>query len=238
MQIIPAVYIFNGKCVALYKGSFEHKKIYPMSPLDYVKNFVAKGVSCIYLIDLDASEFNKNTNYELIENIRREIKVPLILGGRIRTMQEVDMWFEKGFDRLVLGVSAEPVYKTAIEKYGAEKIIIGIKAKGDEVQTDIKTKFPIRVIDFAEKLPILGVERVMFKDIWKESTQIGPNYDEVDRMIRMLSLKVYVSGGISKRKHFKLLNKIGSYAAVVGKAFYEGDIKVSDIVFEFEEDRK
>lgn len=234
MLIIPAIYILDGKCVTLYKGSIEQKDIYGKSPLEFAEDFILKGASTIFLIDLDASEFNKDTNHELIEKIRKQVDVNLILAGRIRKMEEVDMWLEKGFNQVVLGVSAKPVYKEAIDKYGPEKIIVGIKSKGDEVQTELETKFPIRVIDFAEKLPSLGVERVMFKDIWKEGTQIGPNYDEVDRMIQMLSLKVYVSGGIGKHKHLKLLNKINTYAAVVGKAYYENQIRISENITEFE----
>jgi phosphoribosylformimino-5-aminoimidazole carboxamide ribotide isomerase len=234
MLIIPAVYILDGQCVTLYKGDVKQKDVFTRSPVQYAKEFKTKNASTLFLIDLNASEYNQDTNVELIEKIRRDVDVSLILAGRIRTMEEVDKWFDLGFEQLVLGVSAEPIYKTAIDKYGPEKIIVGIKSKGDEVQTEKETRFPIRVIDFAEKLPKLGVKKVMFKDLWKEGTKIGPNYDEVDRMIQMLSLQVYVSGGIGEHKHLKLLKKVGAHAAVVGKAYYERDLYVSENVSEFE----
>lgn len=234
MLIIPAIYIFNGKCVALYRGSFKQKDIYRISPLAYAKRFESEGASFIYLIDLNKSFNNENTNYALVENICNQINIPLIIGGGIRTAEQVDMWFDKGFDQVVLGVSAEPIYKQIIEKYGPEKIIAGIKSRGNEVQTEVETKFPIRVIDFAEKLPGFGIKKVMFKDILKESTQIGPNYDEPDRIIRMLSLEVYVSGGVSRYKHLELLKKIGVRAAVVGKALYENKIRLRENISKLE----
>jgi len=224
MEVIPVLYILKGEIVTLYKGSFDQKFVYEKNPLDFALEFEREGAKEIYVVDLDKSEFGTDINIETIKKIRSEISVPIIYGGGMRSINDIDDAFKNGMNRVVLGVSAEDVYMSAIKKYGADKIIVGIKAKGDEVVTDVERKFPLRVIDFAESLPKIGVTQVLFKDIWKEGTQIGPNYDEPDRILRMLPLQVYYSGGISKEKHLKTLKDIGVKVAVVGKALYEREL--------------
>jgi len=229
MEIIPALYILKGQTVALYKGSLEQKDIYRKSPLSFAREFVSGGAQKLYIVDLDRSIFGTDGNMELIQEIRSQVSVPLICGGGVRSLDAIAKHFENGMDQVVLGVSADDIYTQAIKKYGAEKIIVGIMAKGDEVVTDTERKFPLRVIDFAEGLPELGITQVLFKDVWKEGTQIGPNYDEPDRILGMLPLQVYYSGGISKEKHLKTLVDIGVKGAIIGKAFYEGTLDISDM---------
>jgi phosphoribosylformimino-5-aminoimidazole carboxamide ribotide isomerase len=185
---------------------------------------VSQGAKSIYIVDLDGS------NEEEIIKIRSKIDIEIICAGKIRTLDKVKYLFENGINKIVLGVAAEPIYKDAINQYGADKIIIGIKAKGDEVLTNVKRPFPLRVIDFAEKLSDYGVKYVLFKDMWKESTMVGPNYDEVDRMLNMTDLKVYASGGIGKIKHLDILKKIGTEGVVIGKALYEKNLDLGEII--------
>lgn len=233
MEIIPALYILKGEIVALYKGSLEQKETYRRSPLDFAKGFVREGAQKLYIVDLDRSEFGTDENMRLLKKIREEVSVQIICGGGIRTLDEIDECLGNGMDQLVLGVSAEKVYEEAIQKHGSDKIIVGIKAKGDEVVTDMERQFPLRVIDFAEGLPEIGVTQILYKDIWKESTKIGPNYDEPDRILRMVPLEVYYSGGIGKEKHLKTLKEIGVKGAIIGKALYEGEISISDVYDSF-----
>lgn len=224
MEIIPTISIFEGQTVGFYKGNSEQKEVFKKTPLDYAKLFVRQGAKTIYIVDLDAA------NDEVIKEIRSQIDVELICAGKIRTMEKVKQLFDLGINRIVLGVAAEPIYKEAILTYGDEKIIVGIKAKGDKVLTSVKRPFPLRVIDFAEKLHEYGVKYVLFKDMFKESTQVGPNYDEVDRMLQMTSLKVYASGGIGKKKHLETLKNIGTEGAVIGKAFYEHELDLEELL--------
>lgn len=224
MEIIPTISIFEGKTVGFYKGDSEQKEIFRKTPLEYAKLFVRQGAKTIYIVDLDAA------NEEAIKEIRAQVDVELICAGKIRTMKKVKELFDAGINRVVLGVSAEPIYKEAIATYGDDKVIIGIKAKGDEVLTSAKLDFPLRVIDFAEKLDEYGVKYVLFKDMFKESTQVGPNYDEVDRMLQMTNLKVYASGGIGKKKHLDTLKDIGTEGAVIGKALYERELDLEELL--------
>jgi len=241
MLIIPTIYIWNKQSVAVYKGDITHIEKYRRSPMQFAESFINDGAKNIYIVDLNSSrnpdpqDPMHGVNKELIAEMKRKIdpSCELILGGGIRDENEVKMFFETGIDKVVLGVSAEGIYKKSIEIYGADKIIVGVQAKGDEVKTDEKRNFPLRVIDFAEKLPEYGVTRILYKDIFKEGTQVNPNYDEIDRLLIMTSLKVYVSGGISKIKHLQLLKKIGVHAAIIGKAFYENELSLRECVQEF-----
>jgi len=233
MEVIPVIYILDGQAVALYKGNFDQKEVYRKSPFDYAKKFVAQGAKKLYLVDLNASEYGEETNIPLIKQIRKEIDVEIMCAGGIRTMDQIKRALHLGMNYIVLGVSAEKIYKQAIDEFGADKIIVGIKAKGDEVLTDIERKFPLTVIELAERLPEYGVKSVLFKDLWKESTMIGPNYDEPDRIKRMTDLKIYYSGGIGKEKHLETLKDIGVEGAVIGKALYERELYLKNLIGQY-----
>ena len=241
MLIIPTIYIWNNESVAVYKGDISQIQRYRRSPLEFAQSFINDGAKHIYIVDLNASrnpdpaDSMHSINKELISEMKRRIdpSCELILGGGIRDENEIKTLFETGIDKVVLGVSAEEIYAKSIQVYGPEKIIVGVQAKGDEVKTDQKLNFPLRVIDFAEKLSSYGVTQILYKDIFKEGTQVNPNYDEVDRLLNMTTLKVYASGGISKIKHLQLLEKIGVYGAIIGKAFYEHELSLRECLREF-----
>ena len=241
MLIIPTIYIWNKESVAVYKGDISQMEKYRRSPMEFAESFINDGAKHIYIVDLNASrnpdplDSVHRVNKELIAEMKRNIdpSCEIILGGGLRDENEVKMLFETGIDKVVLGVSAEGIYAKSIAQYGADKIIVGVQAKGDEVKTDQKRDFPLRVIDFAEKLSSFGVTQILYKDIFKEGTRVNPNYDEVDRLLIMTTLKVYVSGGISKIKHLQLLEKIGVYGAIIGKAFYEHELSLRECLSEF-----
>jgi len=230
MEIVPVIYILEGKAVALYKGHIDQKEVYGKTPTEYAKQFVKQGAKIIYLVDLDASEFLNDRNLPILKEIRKKIDVKLMCAGGIRTMDKVKRCFDMGMDYVVLGVSAEDIYKESIETYGPDKVIVGIKAKGDEVITDKKMKFPLRVIELAEQLPDYGVKQVLYKDLWKESTMIGPNYDEPDRILQMTNLEVYYSGGIGEKNDLETLKRIGVKGAMIGKALYERKLNLRQII--------
>jgi len=244
MLIIPTIYIWNKGSVAVYKGDLSQIEKYNRSPLRFAENFISEGAKYIYIVDLNASrhpdpkDSEHDINKEVIAELKKKIdpSVTLLLGGGIRTEEETKMLFDTGIDRVVLGVSAENIFKNAVLTHGTDKIIVGVQAKGDEVITDQKLDFPLRVIDFAERLSSYGVTQILYKDVFKEGTQINPNYDEVDRLLNMTKLKVYVSGGISKIKHLQLLEKLGVHAAIIGKAFYEHELNLQECLNVFQKD--
>lgn len=231
MEIIPAISILKGRCVALYKGSYEQKSTYFKTPMEMLHYFEREGASKIHITDLDGCEKCEFTQRDLMQSLAASSSVPLQLDSGFRTLEEVKMALEFGFQKVILRACAYPIIPEAIKMFGPEKIVINIQGKrselvetksveGEEGTSPTTSK---DIVDFAEELIPLGVKEIIYKDQFSEGTLIHPNYDEADRLFLITgqSLKIYVAGGISEIKHLVLLKKIGAAGAIIGKAFSE-----------------
>ncbi len=248
MEIIPAISILKGHCVALYKGSYEQKSTYFKTPLEMLHHYERAGAKKIQITDLDGCESCKFEQRDLMQKLAASSSVPLQLESGFKTLEEIATAFTFGYQKIVLRFCAYPIIKEALAQFGPEKIIISIQGKRGELietvsasqtvdaadnsaglprssaqlssQTLVEAK---DVVDFAEELIPLGVKEVIYKDQFSEGTLIHPNYDEVDRLFLITgqSLKIYAAGGISEIKHLLLLKKIGASGAIIGKAFSE-----------------
>lgn len=229
MEIVPAIYILNGHCVALYKGSYEQKSTYYKSPMEMAHHFQREGAKRLHIVDLDGRKEHSFKQQEIISHIIKGVQIPVMVESGFMTMQEIDSAFGFGAERIVLQPFGLAILSEALAKHSAEKIVVEIQAKGNELVDGVgvvkpsASGEPMDVVDFAEKIVPLGVKYVMYKDERSEGTMIHPNYDEVDRLFLVTgqALKIYVSGGIGDVKHLQLLKKIGAYGAVIGKAFFE-----------------
>ena len=232
MEIIPAIYILDGQCVALYKGSYEQKSTYTKSPVQLAQYFEKGGAQKLHIVDLNSRKQGQFAQHGIIKNISSAVKIPLQVEASFQTIAEIKIAFERGAAKVVLRPFALNVVPEAIKTFGAAKVIVEIQAKGSGVIGDgvLADGEPIDVVDFAEKLIPLGVQEIVYKDERSEGTMIHPNYDEVDRLFPITgkSLKIYVSGGIAEPKHLLLLKKIGATGAIIGKAFYERTISIKE----------
>lgn len=232
MEIIPAMYILDGRCVALYKGSYDQKETYYKSPVETAKYFEKEGAQKLHLVDLDSRKEGKFTQREIIGRIIASVKIPVQLEASFRNVEDMKAAFEKGAAKIVIRPFALNVVKEAVDHFGSDKIIVEIQSKGSGVVGDGKLSDgePIDVVDFAEKLIALGVKEIVYKDERSEGTLIHPNYDEMDRLFLITGkdLKIYSSGGISEVKHLVLLKKIGAAGAIIGKAFYEKTLNIKE----------
>ena len=239
MEIIPAIYVLNGKCVALYKASFEQKETYFKSPLQMALFFEKEGAKKIHLVDLNGRKEGKFSQRDLVHRLTLAVKIPIQLEAGFPDLETIQASFQLGVSKVVLRPAALNIIQSAIQKFGAEKIMVELQAKGSDIVSNGSTKTnhdhtaePEDVVDFAEKLVPLGVKNIIYKDERSEGTMVHPNYDEVDRLFLITGqqLKIYVSGGISEIKHLKLLQKIGASGAIIGKAFYERTITLKEAV--------
>lgn len=237
MEIIPAIYLLDGMCVALYKSSFEQKQTYMKSPVNVARNFQKSGAQKLYLVDLNGKQTGTFEQREFIKKIIESIEMDVWLETGFNSLNEIEEAFALGVGKVSLRAPGTEFVKQVIQKFGSEKVIILIQAKGSELIPDgpkdpsvPEPNQPVDVVDYAEKLVPLGVKYVIYKDERSEGTLIHPNYDEVDRLFLTTgeSLKIYASGGISEVKHLQLLKKIGASGAIIGKAFYEGIITFSE----------
>lgn len=222
MEIIPAIYILNGECVALYKGDYSQKAVYYKSPLEMGLFFERGGAKKIYLVDLNGKKDHTFQQQQLMAKIIRALHISVIIEAGFQTISELQAAFRLGAHQVVMRSPSPAFIHEAINKFGSEKIIIQLQSKGSQlIDGDIR-EFTY-VVDYAEKLVPLGVKYIIYKDEQSEGTLVHPNYDEVDHLFLITGqyLKIYVSGGISELKHLKLLKKIGASGAIIGKAFFE-----------------
>lgn len=225
MEIIPAIYILDGMCVALYKADFKQKQTYFQNPVHQANTFEKEGAKKIHVVDLNGKMKKTFEQQEIIKKLIQTVSIPVQVEAGFNTIAEIQTAFDLGAAVVVLRSPGKNLTQEAITKFGPEKIIIQIQSKGSElVDGDrIRPDQEIDVVDYAETLVPLGVKSIIYKDERSEGTMIHPNYDEVDRLFLTVGqdLKIYVSGGISDEKHLKLLKKIGASGAIIGKAFYE-----------------
>lgn len=231
MEIIPSISLLDGRCVSLYKGDLAQKTVYSIDPVEYAMKMNREGAEKLHILNMNGIEAHNLRNIEIVQAITQKIPAKIQLAGGIRSMESVKKAFETGASEVIIGVGGHAIFKDAIELYGADKIIIGMKAKENTLVTDSDYTGTLDLIDFAHSLVPLGVKKLFYKDLWSEGTLIHPNYDQVDRLILATHIKVYVSGGISEIKHIKLLKKIGAAGTIIGKAFLERMLNFKTALF-------
>ena len=238
-EIIPAIDLMHGKCVRLYKGSFDQKTEYFISPAEQAHIFEDEGADRIHVVDLDGARAGEPKNLKTIEKICSSVAIPIEVGGGIRSIDSAEELFTVGVERIILGTLAieQPeLLKEFLEKFGAEKIVVGLDAREGGMKLATRGwegETEINVLDFAEKLETLGVTRIIYTDIARDGTLTFPNFDVNERLLQTTKLKVIASGGITDIAHLEILQKIGCEGAILGKALYENKISLSEIREEF-----
>ena len=229
MKLLGAIYVYNKQVVSLYKGDFTQMSTYRETPLEIAKRYQKAGLSEVHFVDFNASNKLDLVNEEALDQV---IKLGLSVqyAGGVRSMECVDKLFAKGVRQVVIGVSGADIIPEALQKYGEEKIIHGIKAKYDKLATE--EKGISNVIDYAESLRESKIKYLLFKDILSSGVMIHPNYDMVEKIGILSGKKVYVAGGISQAKHLTILKNAKAYGAIIGKAFYEKQLRIYDALKE------
>lgn len=234
-QIIPAIDLIRGKCVRLYKGSFEQKTEYAISPVSQAKTFEDEKADLIHVIDLDGARKGKPKNLRTIAKICESVKIPIEVGGGIRKVEDAEKLFEIGVERVILGTLAieQPdLLVKFLEKFGSEKIVVGLDARKGGLKLAThgwKDATEINVLDFAEKLEKMGVSRIIYTDIARDGTLTFPNFDVNERLVNTTKLKVVASGGVTDIAHLEILRRVGCEGAILGKALYENKISLAEI---------
>jgi len=234
-QIIAAIDLLHGTPVSLYKGSLEQVETFPRASWNIAEDLASAGVDGLVLIDLDGVAAEQPVNVKTLARIRQHFNGAIAMGGGVRTMDDAAQLFAAGADRVIVGTPAvtdESFLQELLEKYGADKIIVGISAResGEKVTLGNKGKTQIDTLDFALDLEMKGVQRVLFTDIARSGTLSFPNFDMAERLASATKLKVWLRGGFAKEQQIQLAHDAaGVEAVVIGKAFLTHELDPADV---------
>ena len=234
MRIIPAIDIIDGKCVRLSQGDYNSKKIYNENPLEVAKEFEDHGIEFLHLVDLDGAKSKHIVNHRVLEQIASNTSLKIDFGGGLKSDKDLRIAFESGAKQITGGsisVKEPQVFYSWLEKFGSEKIILGADAKDEKVavsgwlEESEQDLLPF-IKDYLDK----GVEYVICTDIAKDGMLQGPSFDLYKKILEGTSkLKLIASGGITTFGDLPALAEIGCEGAILGKAIYEGRIKLKEL---------
>ena len=231
MLIFPAIDLYEGKAVRLYKGDYEQMTVYSDSPIELVEDFVEQGAKHLHLIDLEGAKTGKTPNLELIRDIRALSPLFTQVGGGIRSMDVVDAYLGAGVDRVILGTAAvtDPVFlEEAIKEFG-DKIAVGADIKNGYIAISGWTESSgIDAFSFCRRMQDLGVKTLICTDISRDGAMQGTNRNLYRTLSRRHNMNIIASGGVSSIEDIRALREMELYGAVIGKAYYTGAIKIAE----------
>lgn len=231
MIIFPAIDIKDGNCVRLKQGKFDELDIYFDNPVEVAKNWEDKGAKFIHIVDLDGAKDGKSKNFDIIKNIAETVKVPIQVGGGIRTEEAIKTLLEAGVNRVILGTAAvndENFLREMTKKYN-EKIVVSVDAKDGIVAIDGWVNLSsLKSTDFVRTLDEIGVKTIVYTDIAKDGMMEGPNFNIYKEVSEISSIDVIASGGVSSIEDVKKLKSMDIYGAIIGKALYIDSIKLEE----------
>ena len=238
MKIFPAIDIKDKKCVRLIKGDFEKKTEYATSPVEQAAKYKDHGFKNLHIVDLDGALTGKTVNLDIIQEIVNKYDFQIEIGGGLRNIQSIKQYIDAGAEKVILGSGAiknKDFLKEACEKF-KNKIALGLDAKdGNLSVSGWKENLNIKTFDFLKEVKDFGVSRIIFTDINRDGMKTSPNFEETIKITEFANCPVVISGGVSSIddiKKAKNLNNKKIEGIIVGKAIYDGDIKLKELAKE------
>lgn len=233
MLIYPAIDLYGGKAVRLYKGDYAQMTVYNDNPVEVALDFLRCGASRVHLVDLEGAKNGTTPNFETVTAIKNATSLFCEIGGGIRSMETIDRYLSSGIDRVILGTAAvtEPGFvEAAVAKYG-DKIAVGIDIKDGFVAIKGWTvKSEENAMDFCEKMQKIGVKTMICTDISKDGAMQGTNHALYQELSESFDMNIIASGGVSSIEDVERLAKLNIHGAIVGKAYYTGAIRLRDAI--------
>ena len=233
MYIYPAIDLYGGKAVRLFKGDYNQMTVYSDDPVSVAKDFAAAGASHIHLVDLEGAKIGRPANLDTIAKIVAETCLFAEVGGGIRDMETVESYFEIGVSRVILGTAAvkDPEFlKAALAKYG-EKIAVGVDLKDGFVAIKGWTEISgLKAEEFFEKMQNLGVKTIICTDISRDGAMKGANRELYRELSAKFDIDLIASGGVSSMEDVTALAAMKLHGAIIGKAYYIGAVDLKEAV--------
>jgi phosphoribosylformimino-5-aminoimidazole carboxamide ribotide isomerase len=234
ITIIPAIDIIGGKCVRLEQGDYRLKKVYEEEPLDAARRFEDHGIKRLHVVDLDGARAKHVINYNTLERITAKTGLIVDFGGGIKTECDLHVVFDCGATMAVIGsiaVTDRDLFQAWLFAYGPDKIILGADVKDGKIAvsgwTDITE---IGLEDFLKYYKAMGVNQVLCTDIARDGMMKGSSVELYKQMVKDFpSMRIIASGGVSSVEELHQLNEAGIVGAIIGKALYEGKIRLEEL---------
>ena len=238
MKVFPAIDIKDKKCVRLVKGDFDNKTEYEMSPIDQARKYKDHGFKNLHIVDLDGALTGETVNLDIIQEIVSKFDLKIEIGGGIRNSESIQKYADVGVEKVILGSAAindKNFLKQACEKF-PNKIALGLDAKDGYLSVSgWKENSNILTLDYLKEVNGYGATRLIYTDINRDGTKQSPNFEETQKVADMSNCPVIISGGVSSIDDIKKAKSLKNIEGIiVGKAIYDGDIKLEELVKEID----
>lgn len=235
--LLPAIDLKDGQCVRLYKGNINDTTVYSNNPVEVALRWENLGAEMLHLVDLDGAFTGSFKNLQVIKDIIANIKIPVQLGGGIRTLEAIDGMLGLGIKRVIIGTAAltnPKMVEKAVKIYSNEVILLGIDSKYGKVAVEGWEKVSDKTaVEFALELKEIGIERVVYTDISRDGTLEGLNLDSIKELAVKTGLKIVASGGVASIDDLikvMELETIGVDELIIGKALYTGNFDLQKAI--------
>ena len=239
MKIFPAIDIKDKKCVRLVKGDFDNKTEYQMSPVEQAAKYKDHGFINLHIVDLDGALTGKTANLDIIEEIVIKFDLNIEIGGGIRNFESIQKYTNVGVEKVILGTAAikdKKFLKEACKKF-PDKIALGLDAKNGYLSVSgWKENSYQLTLDYLKEVNDYGVSRLIYTDINRDGMKRSPNFEETSKIADVSNCPVIISGGVSSIDDIKKARELNNNieGIIVGKAIYDGDIKLEELVKELD----
>ena len=238
MKIFPAIDIKDKRCVRLIKGDFDNKTEYEISPSDQAGKYKDHGFKNLHIVDLDGALTGKMVNLDIIQDIVSKFDLKVEIGGGIRNFESIQKYIDAGVEKVILGSAAikdKNFLKEACEKF-SDKIALGLDAKDGYLSVSgWKENSNHLTIDYLNEVNDYGVSRLIYTDINRDGMKQSPNFDQTSKVANISNCPVIISGGVSSIDDIKKSRNLKNVEGIiVGKAIYDGDIKLEELAKEID----
>ena len=240
MKILPAIDIKDNKCVRLIKGDFDNKTEYDMSPVEQAGKYKDHGFKNLHIVDLDGALTGETVNIDIIEEIVSKFDLKIEIGGGVRNFESIQKYTDAGVEKVILGSAAikdKKFLKEACQKF-PDKIALGLDAKDGYLSVSgWKENSNLKTLEFLKDVNEYGASRLIYTDINRDGMKTSPNFEGTEKIANNSNFPVIMSGGVSSIEDIKKAKKLNNKnieGIIVGKAIYDGDIKLEDLAKEID----